>query len=705
MTGLNAALGRQTGLSTAGMWVMPAGAEARLVGSLAAVLAQFCGVEVITVPWAVCRRAAWPNEKHQRRAVWLVPDGPARPLTPAVRRRVSALPASAVVVHGPLLVQEDVLLHLGLVDAVAPLLADQLTDADHPLAHLGVGAMPAAMFAEFSDTLAELLALVDAAAATAVSCEPEQGESPQQFWHRTATLACAHVVLERVGGIATRHRVAATAAWLAGKQHADADGAAKADTPAHAQLVRAGLRTTGSESAAPQWSRLASVLANADIRRRLRLLRPEWPWQVTGRSDRVDLASGTRAVGLFASCVAQAGLVPRSDGGLERMGIAALRQAIDQTLEPLDPARGALAPWLDLVARLGTTASAFWRDDDHVRLEHAEPARLRLAEFATTAGAKFAVAALFDTLAILIACVEPDGPRTARYWPSLRWTLQRMGPSAAPALAWLRTVVARVASSTSDPLSHISWAQELDSAEQELAGIVLFQPTIKHDQGWFAWVSGDGEGAKKAWMAASAAANRAGDTRQSVEVALDLCLAMLASGDCGGARRLASATTARLSAERDRVRVHWSAATEVLAALADPSNSDTCPTVVPSEAYNLFMTQTSSLENPSAKRELLDLGAIVRCAALMAEGRGPEAQTMLAYVLKQGRKARATAWHAATLVGMGYCALWLGDPRGAEAHWRNAVRLLDAPAMALLGHRIATTANLELGLEPIQSLA
>ncbi|MSQ82013.1 MAG: hypothetical protein EXR77_03730 [Myxococcales bacterium] len=674
MSLLLAALQKEPLTECGGVWLLPAQVAADHAQVLAFALAAAEKCEVISVPWQACARAHWPKANAISAAVWIVNDAPPRPLSRATLQRLRGLPARALVLHGPLFGPADLTRHQAATTAAAATLMGNLARADHPIAHLRPAQLDLGRLQRYSDTICDLSELVDETVKVALCRPPPLADQPSSNWPAAEAQAIASTVVRRFESLANRPRLQAIQLWLSSLTKP-----VDADDRVVRQLYRAGLLVACEP--ALQWGALAKCIGDARIRRCVRALRPDWPWIMTGQSDGIAPADARSVAGLFASCAVLAGMVPRSELGLESLGLVALRQAIEQSLDRNDPTWWALAPWLDLASRLAATAPAHWQTDDISRLQTAESARQTLAQVAVTAASRFAVAALFDALLLLVSGQRRDAPEMIKVWPALKWTLERMGPAAKPALAWLRMAVTRGAVGQSDSADHPFWYAELAAAQDELGAIVAFQLPIVRAKAALAWGQGDEAKAIELWATAGGRAGKQGDAAQTVESGLDLAMALLATGDYPAALRLAKPLAARVVDNRDPERAPWAVATWLLAALAVPPQSasvEPIGAIDPSVVYDIWLQQSHSPQPPE-RGDRMDLGGILRCAALVAAGRLTDAQPLLIFVAKQARKARQNAFASAAYFALGCCSQWFGDEDAARRHWQLALSLLDAP--------------------------
>ncbi len=637
-----------------GLWLLPPATEAVEAQTLALALAAAHAAAVVRVPWAACTAGHWPKARPQR-LVWWVPDAPPRPLTAAVRKRLSRLPARAIVVQGALSEPEDLDAHRGVVAQAVQAVAQWCADPDQPLSHLGIAALDVQRLGQFAETLGEFSELLDRTVAAALS-GAAASESPQSTtWRDWSDQAVAELAIARFESLGPRAARPAVDLWLGSVRRL-----VDADDRTVRLLRRAGLLRADADALG--WSAVARSLSQPSIGRVIRAARPDWPWHLAGMRDGVEATQARQVVVVFAGCALIAGMRPRSDGAIERLGVTALRQAIDQSFLRGDSTRRALSPWIDLTARLTTAAAAHWRTDDVQHLQSAETARQRLAEAATTANARFAVAALFDALHLFDACARPDAGEVKRTWTSLQWTLDRMGPTARPALAWLRLVVARSCVGQSSPAQFPYWAEELRAAEQELGTLQTFAPAVQRTQAWLAWSQGDSRGAQRLWASAGSQSGNTADTAGAIDSALDLAMSLLISGDPEAAVRIARPLAQRLTAERDRDRAPWATATWILAALCVTPTAEARSSEDPQAAQAHECWHAAAQHwGDGGDDDVLDLGGLVRCAALLAEGRSSEAQPLLAWAVKHAKKTRLPAFESAAQVGLGFCYLWAGD--------------------------------------------
>ncbi|MBM4343793.1 MAG: hypothetical protein FJ100_10505 [Deltaproteobacteria bacterium] len=663
-----------------GLWPLPALTPRAGAQTLALALAAGDDTAVVQVPWAACDPARWPASAA-RRWMWWVPDAPQRALGTAVRRRLGRLPAKAIVLQGALVESTDCGAHRALVTQAEQALAEWFADAAHPLRHLGLAAVDAQRLGRFADNLCDLDDLVARAVVAALqSWQP--GQTPDgAVWRTLVDRAVAAATVARFEALGSRASGLAIGLWM---------GSVRRLVDADDRTVR-GLRRVGllrADGHGLGWSAIARGLGEPTIGRALRAARPDWPWHLAGLDDGVDRAQAREVVAILAGCALLGGLQPRSDGALERLGVTALRQAIDQSFDRGDPIRRVLGPWIDLTARVTTTAAARWRTDDVHHLRAADATRQRLAQAATTANARFAVAALFDALHLFEACARPDAGEVMRTWTSLQWTLDRMGPTARPALAWLRLVVARSCVGQSSPAQYPYWAAELGAAEAELGAMQTFAPALLRTRTWLAWSQGDSRRAQELWTASGHQAGENADASAAVDSALDLSMSLVVTGDAAAALRIARPLAQRLTADRDPDRTPWAAATWILAGLCiDPANGTSADADLdPASAHAQWDRAAHDLGDV-APGDAVVLGGLVRCAALLAEGRASEAQPLLAWASKQARKAGQPAFATAARFGLGFCYLWACDRAAGRRMIVEALAHLPLPAAADLVRR------------------
>ncbi len=654
MSLLLAALRTQPLHRTDGLWLLPTTAQPAGGQTMALALAAADAATVICVPWSACDAGHWPQTVAHPQ-VWWVADAPPRALTAAVRKRLARLPARAIVLQGALADAQDLTKNNEAVAHAMAAVAAWVSAADAPLVHLGLAALEPAHLAAHADTLVDFADLLDRTVLAALAAGPHAQPPDPAQWQAWRNAAVAAAAVARFEALGPRPARAAIALWLGSVRRL-----VDADDRTVRLLRRAGLLRTDANGLG--WAAIARTLSQPALGRAVRAARPDWPWHLAGFRDGVDPVLARQVVGVFAGCVVLGGLQPRSDGALERLGVTALRQAIDQSFDRNDPTRRALGPWIDLTARLTTLAAAHWRTDDVQHLRQAEAARQRLAEAATTAGARFSVAALFDALRLLDACAKPDVGEVMRCWTSLQWTLERMGQTARPTLAWLRLVVARSCVGQSSPAQHPYWAAELQAAEQELGTLQTFAPAVQRTQAWLAWSQGDGRRAQELWAASGNLAGRHADAAGAVDSALDLAMSLLVTGEPEAALRIARPLAQRLTTELDRERAPWAVATWILASLCADPQADVRTEQDPDAAHAHPHWQAAMEQVGDAGRdEVVDLGGLVRCAALLTDGRSSEAQPLLTWAARHARKNRLPAFATAAQLGLAFCYLWAGD--------------------------------------------
>lgn len=659
-----------------GAWPVPAGVPLARAMVVAEALGRATGKPVLQLPWAACTREKWLNSKDVRQAVWFVADAPQRALASAKLRRLAKLPAAAVVVHGPSPADADRQRHRALVTAAAAALQASLADPQHPLAHWQPHTLDCAALAAYADTVADFDELILAASAAVLA----QGSD----WPSAGDSAVIEVLLHRFDQFSPRARPNAVALWLS-----SLTVPVDADESVVRRLRRSGMLQAAGDSV--QWSALAKCIGNEGLRARLTARRPEWPWQLTGAETVVQADNARAVTALFAAFAIADGLRPRQDADIEGLGVTALRVAVDAAFDKGGHTRNSLTQWLDLALRIATTPADAWREDDCTRLLAAESSRQRLAEAATTANARFAVAATFDALAMLADCGRNNAAAVVKQWPGLRWTLERLGPPSAPALAWLRVVAAHTAMATADEHSAAAWQAELAHSQQQFAEVPAFQPALRRAQAWNAWHNGDADAAKTSWTAAGQLASKASDAQQTADNALDLAMAMLATGDLRASRRVAKSLAVRLTQQRDRVRGPLAIATWLLSSLATPLPAAGKPPDVdadPAQAYELWMHHAKTIGLPQLVGEGIDWGAVVRMASLLADGRAAEVQPLLTYAAKTARKSGQPGVAVAAQFALGACAAWLGDRTAARRNWSEAISAADRPGMAAFADRL-----------------
>lgn len=643
-------------------------ADAERMGEL---LAAGLDAAALTVPWPACQARYWRDRDRQRRLVAVVPDVPASAAQATVEGRLAVLSAQAVVAVGAASDARAVERHIRAVQVAAEVLQDVLAEPDHPLAFAGAPQGGLHELAAYVDTLVEFERVVDSVLAKAL------GEGvlpvPAERWQAAAAKSLAELLQAKVAEVAAAQRGEVVEALLRATT-----GQLQCPQPLHRPLARAGLACV--EGDLLLWSRNLDAVALPAVRQALQREHPDWPWRLLPALELAGDDSGRSAVQTWAMGVAWHGLRSQLDPEVVREGVAALGHLVDSSCAGVEQLRSAVRPWLELAGRLALAAP---QPADEARLAEAANASQVLANITQAAGFRFAVAALFDVLAVLVAVHGGDRADLQKRWPGLAWTLDRLGTPAAPLALWLRLRLAQLA--LGEPAQAPMWDSELammlDPARPPMAAAHAARM-----RGWLALAQGDTAGAQSWWTQASQRAQRCMRPRQALLWALDVAQLLLLLGDYPAAVKLARLAAERLAVEGDLEQARWAGVIWLLTAMALPANA--VAYLPPEEALEQWAARVPQTGDHRALAEGIDPGALLRCGALLAESRATEVQTLLQYFSQVARSRGWRGVEAGAVAAEGWCLWWLGDAEQACARWKDAARLPSGPAAEVVAGRL-----------------
>lgn len=654
-----------------GAYPLPASASLPEAEKLGELLAAGLDAAALTVPWAACQARYWRDRDRQRRVVAVVADVPANAAQATVEGRLAVIAAQAVVAVGAAVDSRALERHVRSVQVAAETLQEVLAEPDHPFAFAGIATAQLHDLAQFADTLVDFERLVEGVVFKSL------GEGalpvPADRWQAAAARALAELLQAKVADVAAAQRSEVVEALLRA-----ATGQSQCAPELHRQLLRSGLAFLDGEQLV--WSRSLLAIGLSAVRHALQREHADWPWRLLPALKPAGDHTGRSAVQTWSMGVAWHGLRPKIDAEVVRDGVAALGHLVDSSCAGVEQLRSAVRPWLELAGRL---ALAPPQPADLPRLAEAGNTAQLLGNITQAAGFRFAVAALFDVLAILVAVHAGDRPEMQRRWPGLAWTLDRLGAPAAPLALWLRLRLSQEA--LSDPDQAAIWDGELAS---------MLDPTrppmsaahAARMRGWLALAQGDVAAAQAWWTQASQRAQRSARPRLALLWALDVAQLLVLTGDYPTAVKLAKLAAERLAVDGDLEQARWAGLVWLLAAMSLPS--DAMAFLSPDDALEQWSTHVPQTVDQRAMAEGIDPSALLRCGALLVEGRATEVQTMLQYFSQVARSRGWRGIEAGAVAAEGWCIWWLGDAEQACARWKDAARLPSGPAAPLVAGRL-----------------